>query len=283
MRLRVGTATDVGRVRDLNEDAYASRASQGLFVVCDGMGGAPAGEVASQMAVDTIVAELNGAERDLARSPAPNQPGYRLQTSRLVNAVRRSNACIYNQAQLDRRQAQMGTTVVGAWINGHVASVAHVGDSRAYLWHDDRLEPLTRDHSLVEAQVRAGLIQRETSLESEHQNILIRALGREPDVEVDANEVPVQAGDYLLLCSDGLTRMVPERALSTAILQFRHPQRICDYLIRMANANGGADNITVVVVEVLGGWWQRLGSSFRALGSRFNVRTRNPEPGAGNP
>jgi PPM family protein phosphatase len=263
MRLRVGAATDTGRVRDLNEDAYTSQAEQGLFLVCDGMGGAPAGEVASQMAVDAILAQLN-VERDTPAFPATNQNGYLPQTSRLVEAVRRSNQFIYSQAQQNPRQAEMGTTVVGAWVTQHVASVAHVGDSRAYLCHDDHLEPLTRDHSLVEAQVRAGLLDRATSHLSAQQNILVRVLGREPDVEVDANEVPVQAGDYLLLCSDGLTRMVSERMLEEAILEFQHPQRICDYLIDMANANGGADNITVVVVEVMAGWWGRFSSRLRS-------------------
>lgn len=263
MRLRVGAATDIGRVRHLNEDAYTLRAEQGLFVVCDGMGGAPAGEVASELAVETILAHLDGTRPATIRSTPADEQGYLPQTSRLAEAVRRSNQFIYNQAQQDPRQAQMGTTVVGAWIAQHIASVAHVGDSRAYLWHNNDLQPLTRDHSLVEAQVRAGLLDREQSLQSEHQNILLRVLGREPDVEVDLNEVPVQPGDYLLLCSDGLTRMVSERTLAAAIVRLRHPQRICDYLIDAANRNGGADNITVVVVEVPARWWRRVTSRWR--------------------
>jgi protein phosphatase len=152
----------------------------------------------------------------------------------------------------------MGTTVVGAWIRQQIVSIAHVGDSRAYLWHDHRLEPLTRDHSLGEFQIAAGLIEEVRRLPVEHQNALVRVLGREPDVEVDLREVPVQQGDYVLLCSDGLTRMVPEYMLAKAFHQFREPQRICDFLIDAANSNGGADNITVVVVEVTGGWWRRL-------------------------
>jgi protein phosphatase len=152
----------------------------------------------------------------------------------------------------------MGTTMVGAWITQNIVSVAHVGDSRAYLWHNDRLEPLTRDHSLVEAQIRAGLLDREQGLESEQQNVLVRVLGLEPEVDVELNEVPVQRGDCVLLCSDGLTRMVPDPMLAEAIIQLRHPQRICDYLIDMANRNGGTDNITVVVVEVADSWWRRL-------------------------
>jgi serine/threonine protein phosphatase PrpC len=253
MRLRVGAGTHTGRVRELNEDAYMLRADEGLFVVCDGMGGAPAGEVASQLAVDAILRELG--------EPSPGdrpQPELMPHTNRLADVVRRSNEVIYDQAHKDPRQAGMGTTVVGAWIRQQVVSIAHVGDSRAYLWHGRRLEPLTRDHSLGEAHIAAGLIEEVRRLPVEHQNALVRVLGREPDVEVDLKEVPVQPGDYVLLCSDGLTRMVPEYLLAKAFHQYREPQRICDFLIAAANDYGGADNITVVVVEVRGGWWRRL-------------------------
>ena len=257
MRLNVGAGTHTGLVRSLNEDAYMLRADEGLFVVCDGMGGAPAGEVASQMAVDAILRELRADSPDLSE-PASGEQGYLPHTNRLAEVVRRSNDVIYDQAQKDPRQAGMGTTVVGAWVGQHVVSIAHVGDSRAYLWHGDRLEPLTRDHSLGEAHIAAGLIEELRRLPVEQQNALVRVLGREPYVDVDLKEVPVRPGDYLLLCSDGLTRMVPEYMLAQAFHQFREPQRICDFLIAAANDNGGADNITVVVVEVTGGWWRRL-------------------------
>jgi protein phosphatase len=257
MRLKVGAGTDTGRVRALNEDAYMLRADEGLFVVCDGMGGAPAGEVASQMALDAILHELR--ENEPGRPvQAPDAEGYLPHTNRLAEVVRRSNEVIYDQAQKDPRQAGMGTTVVGAWIRQQIVSVAHVGDSRAYLWHDRRLEPLTRDHSLGEAHIAAGLLEEVRRLPVEQQNVLIRVLGREPDVEVDLKEVPVQPGDYVLLCSDGLTRMVPEYVMAKAFHEFREPQRICDSLIAAANSNGGSDNITVVVVEVTGGWWRRF-------------------------
>ena len=258
MQLRAGAATDTGRVRPINEDAYASRAAQGLFVVCDGMGGAASGEVASRLAVQTIVDRLNGAEPASAGVDPPADGSYRPQTVRLADAVRRSNRSVYDHAQQDARHSGMGTTLVSAWIADDVASVAHVGDSRAYLWRDGELEPLTRDHSLVEAKVRAGLLTPEESLQAEQQNVLLRALGQEPDVEVDLSEVPLRAGDFLLLCSDGLTRMVPEPALAEAISRLRDPQRVCDDLVATANRNGGVDNITVVVIEVRAGWWQRL-------------------------
>jgi protein phosphatase len=257
MRLRVGAGTHTGRVRALNEDAYMLRADEGLFVVCDGMGGAPAGEVASQMALDAIVRELREPAETTA-APAADPRGYLPHTNRLAAVVRRSNEVIYDQAQKDPRQAGMGTTVVGAWIRQQVVSIAHVGDSRAYLWHEERLEPLTRDHSLGEAHIAAGLIEDVRRLPAEQQHALVRVLGREPDVEVELKEVPVQPGDYVLLCSDGLTRMVPEFVLAKAFHQFQEPQRICDVLIAAANSHGGADNVTVVVVEVTGGWWRRL-------------------------
>jgi len=265
MPLRVGAATDIGRVRAHNEDAYASLAEQGLFVVCDGMGGEEAGEVASQMALETIVGELRNGSGELP----PDPDGYRPRTSRLGAAVRRSNESIWDAAQKDARQARMGTTVVGAWVDEDIVSLVHVGDSRAYLWQRGRLEPLTSDHSLVEMQVKAGTLTREAAANHQDQNVLLRALGRDRDVDVELNEVPVQAGDYLLLCSDGLTKMVPEPEMSSTIADVRDPQGICEELIAAANRNGGTDNVTVVIVEVVGGWWGELVNRvMRSLGWR---------------
>jgi protein phosphatase len=255
-------------VRALNEDVYLSRPDQGLFVVCDGMGGAPAGEVASQVAVETILEQLDAAGDETTGETPADGSSYLHRTNRLAQAVRRSNHVIYRQGQNDPRQAEMGTTVVGAWLQHHIASVAHVGDSRAYLFHDNHLEPLTQDHSLVEAEVCAGLLDREQSLQADHQNVLLNVLGGAPEVDVTLSEVPVQPGDYLLLCSDGLTRMVPERTLSQAIEDLRNPQDICDYLVEAANRNGGTDNITVIVVEVVDRWWRRLSSHWNRQSRR---------------
>lgn len=257
MRLQVGAATDTGRVRDLNEDTFRLRTEQGLFVVCDGMGGGPAGEVASEIAASRIVDHFHRWDAS-AEDQNKGANGYLPQTRRLREAVQQSNQFVYVQAQRNPEQADMGTTVVSACVANYIASVAHVGDSRAYLWHHGSLEPLTSDHSVVEAQVRGGIIDRETSLQSLEQNVLVRAVGREPEVEVDLTEVAVQPGDYLLLCSDGLTRMVPDHHLSDTIAQLRDPQRICDHLIAAANDKGGADNVTVVVVHVMLSWWRRM-------------------------
>ena len=246
-------------------------------MVCDGMGGALAGEVASRLAADIIVERLDAGGDDDEDESSDEAGAYLPRTNRLAAAVRRSNQLIYDQGRQDPRCANMGTTVVGAWLEHYIASVAHVGDSRAYLWHDNQLERLTWDHSLVEAQVRAGILERDESLDADEQNVLLRVLGGEPDVDVELNEVPVRPGDYLLLCSDGLTRMVPDETLSDAIGRLRDPQRICDYLIEAANGNGGADNITVVVVEIAENWWRGFFTAGRLRTARWSSTRRRAQ------
>jgi PPM family protein phosphatase len=244
MRLDAAAASDTGRVRALNEDAFACLPEAGLFVVCDGMGGAAAGEVASQLAVESIVDAYahNHGNGD--------GDGYGPSTRRLRAAVEHANGVVYEQAALDDDHAGMGTTVVAVAIDANVASVAHMGDSRAYLLQSGRFEALTRDHSLVEEEVRTGVLDRESSLYAAHQNVLLRALGAEANADVDVSEVSLQPGDYLLLCSDGLTRTVSEAHMQNAIATLSDPQSICDRLVDDANANGGPDNVTVVVVRV---------------------------------
>jgi protein phosphatase len=239
MQLHVGARTDTGRVRELNEDVYLIWPEHGLFLVCDGMGGCPAGEVASEMAARSI-ADYVGAATGEAAVSAPRED-YLPQSQRLRQAVERSNQYIFDCARAEPLRAGMGTTVVGAWISGPLVSVVHVGDSRAYLWHRNHLECLTRDHSLRDP---------------EHKNVLTRVVGRQATVNVELLELAVQPDDYVLLCTDGLTNMVSEAAVSGAIARLREPQRICDYLIDAANQNGGVDNATVVVVEVVGGMWR---------------------------
>jgi len=255
MRLQVGARTDAGRVRVLNEDAYLLHPKQGLFLVCDGMGGCPAGEVASEMAARSILEHVNAYEGHTAD---PANDGYLPHSRRLRTAVEHSNQYIFERAQVEPEHAGMGTTVVGAWINGPLVTIAHVGDSRAYLWHRDRLECLTRDHSFSGAAIR---------------NTLVRALGRQPTVDVDLRELAVQPGDYMLLCSDGLTNAVTETTLCAAISRLREPQRICDYLVSEANQNGGPDNITVIVVHVVGSVWRSLWSNWSRTFRRAPCRS----------
>ena len=259
MRLQVGACTDKGQVRSLNEDFYACRPQLGLFIVCDGMGGEAAGEVASRMATETILRQLDGADPQTAAQVDAVERGFQEATRRLQSAIRLSNQAIHEESKKNVEQSGMGTTVVCAWIRDNLASLAHVGDSRAYLWRQQGFEQLTQDHSLVEEQVRAGLLTREESRRAEDQNVLLRALDGKPELEVDLAEVPLLPGDYLILCSDGLTRMVDDDTLAATITRLRQPQKICDSLVERANRNGGEDNITVVIIQALEeSWWQRL-------------------------
>jgi protein phosphatase len=230
----------------------------GLIVVCDGMGGEAAGEIASQLAVETIVADLG---RDGALTPAfgAGFEGFFPRTRKLGSAVQHANDVIFQDSRSHLERAGMGSTIVSAWIGDNVASLAHVGDSRAYLWRNRRLQQLTCDHSLVERKVQAGLLTRAESLVSTEKNILLRALGREPEVEIELAEVPLITGDCLLLCTDGLTGMVADERMAETISSFATPQEICDRLVALANQNGGQDNITVAMAKLTReNFWRRL-------------------------
>ena len=204
MRLTAGAASDVGKVRKTNEDSYLSEVDRGLFLVCDGMGGAASGEVASRIAVVTIARRLG--EPFNGDDPDEDEKHLLPQTICLGEAVRLANRSIYDQARTHAGQSGMGTTMVGVWLDQDVASLAHVGDSRAYLWRNGQLAPVTSDHSLVEAQVRAGLLDREQSLKSEHQNILLRALGARSDRRGGAG----RSGDGTGRCAAALQRRVDQ-------------------------------------------------------------------------
>lgn len=259
MRLQVGACTDKGQVRSLNEDFYACKPGLGLFIVCDGMGGEAAGEVASRLATETILGQFDGTEPQAAATTDGVECGFQQATRRLESAIRLSNQAIHEHSKKNPERSGMGTTVVCAWIRDNLASLAHVGDSRAYLWRQRGFEQLTQDHSLVEEQVRAGLLTRDESQRAEDQNVLLRALDGEPELEVDLAELPLLPGDYLVLCSDGLTRMVDDDTVADTISRLREPQKICDSLVELANRNGGEDNITVVIIQALEpSWWQRL-------------------------
>ena len=258
MRLIVGSRSDTGKVRKLNEDSVACDPRLGLIVVCDGMGGEAAGEVASQLAVETIVADLR---TDGAFDPelGAGFEGFFPRTRRLGLAVQHANEVIFQNSRSYVERAGMGSTIVGAWIGDNVASLAHVGDSRAYLWRNRELQQLTCDHSLVERKVQAGLMTRAESLLSTERNILLRALGREPSVELELAEVPLIAGDSVLLCTDGLTGMVGDETMAEILGSLATPQEICDRLVALANQNGGQDNITVAVAKLRHeSFWHRL-------------------------
>jgi protein phosphatase len=254
----------VGLVRTNNEDHFAVELPLNLFVLCDGMGGQAAGEVASRMGVETIIEHC----RDHHKSPRENISGeyreeFTPQTNRLASSVRVANEVIYGHAMKDAATAGMGATVVAGQINENILSIAHVGDSRIYLFRGRQLQQLTQDHSLVMEQVRQGLMSVEQAEESELANVILRALGAEPTVQVDVEELWVGAGDQILFCSDGLTRMVSEAQISAVLAQITSPQQAADKLVELANDNGGVDNTTVIIVRLMpspaSGWKKWLG------------------------
>lgn len=265
MRIAVGSRSDVGLVRTNNEDHYAVELPLNLFVLCDGMGGQAAGEVASRMGVETIIAHCRDQHRvSREQTNGEYHDEFTPQTNRLAASVRLANEAIYNHAMKDAATAGMGATVVAGQISGeNILSIAHVGDSRIYLFRGRQLQQLTQDHSLVMEQVRQGLMSVEQAEESELANVILRALGAEPTVQVDVDELWVGAGDQILFCSDGLTRMVSEAQISAVLAQITSPQLAADKLVELANERGGVDNTTVIIVRLMptpvAGWKKWLG------------------------
>jgi serine/threonine protein phosphatase PrpC len=248
VRIVSGGQSDVGQQRANNEDCFRIVQPLNLFVVSDGMGGEAHGEIASAMAVETVVKACMGEETETVAAFAQMQPGWSEQTRRLFNAAHLANKKIYESAEANPQQQGMGATLTAAWINEERLSIVHVGDSRVYLLRSGVLQQLTSDHSLVAEQVRRGILTAAEAEHSELQSVLLRALGTQPDVEVDAEEHTLFPGDILLLCTDGLTRMVAEQKIAATLQSESDPVRAAEKLVALANENGGADNVTVVVV-----------------------------------
>jgi len=254
VRLDMEARTDLGRVRKNNEDNFVAVPELGLYVLSDGMGGEAHGEVASGLAVDAIrdhCAEwMRSPDMPLFGETLPNLPA---RANRLASAVRLANRAIYESAQKHPSQKGMGATVVTIWLDDEQMSVAHVGDSRLYRMRQGQLEQITQDHSLVAEQVRRGILTQQQADSSQMQSVLIRALGIDAEVEVDAEEHPVLPGDTLVLCSDGLNRMVSDPDIGSILNTSLSAKEAVDRLISLANENGGEDNVTVIVVRVGGG------------------------------
>ncbi len=228
-----GSRTDVGCVRDHNEDSLV--VAPPLYAVADGMGGHAAGEVASEIAVHTLA--------DLA----PSLPD----SEQLANAVVSANYAVINAAR-EKGRAGMGTTLTAAILHKQRLVIAQVGDSRAYLLHQGSMQQLTRDHSLMADMIEAGKLTEEEARVHPQRSIITRALGSDPDMQPDIYELNVATGDRLLLCSDGLSSMLEDDAIAHLLARVRDPQRCASMLVNEAIAAGGHDNVTVIVVDVLG-------------------------------
>ncbi|HSR29517.1 MAG TPA: PP2C family serine/threonine-protein phosphatase [Anaerolineae bacterium] len=273
--LSVAGLTDLGRQRELNEDRLYYKVVQssdegptGLFVVADGMGGHLAGEVASHWAVGTLKRELaplfrpqdpSVTRRLDAEALAAVGSGVTIRLGEtdlarlLEHAIERANQVLLGYAHKHPDQAGgMGSTLTLAVVEDDRATVAHVGDSRAYLWHDGRLRPLTEDHSVPGALLKQGQITANEAHEHPHRHVLYRCLGLKAGLQVDITPpVPLHPGDALLLCSDGLWDMVyPTERLAAFLASEASPQAICRRLVDAANDAGGEDNVTVVLVRM---------------------------------
>jgi len=241
--------TDVGRKRNHNEDSYLIDDDIQLYVVADGMGGHAGGGTASRIAVETIDRELRKA-REGKENPFTSQAP--LQDSPLPEvlraAVERACLSIFSAAQEDSRLAGMGTTVIALLVHGDHAFFAHVGDSRAYLLRADLIQQISEDHSLVNEQIKAGMITPEEAKHSRYKNIITRSVGFEEEVQVDVMGLVTEPGDTFILCSDGLANMMEDKELLDITRRMKH-EELPKTFVELANERGGDDNITVIVVQ----------------------------------
>src|ERR1700680_4630773 len=250
--IEAGARTDLGRVRKNNEDCYQIVPALNLYVLSDGMGGEAHGEVASTLAVQTILTHCEQAENSRSTPTfGEPQPDVSERTNRLASAIHLANRKVFEMASANAGHQGMGATIVAALIEGQKLSLAHVGDSRAYLLRAGSLDQLTADHSLVADKVRIGILTPQEADASELQSVLTRAVGTKEDVEVDADEQMLLVGDSLLLCSDGLFRLVTDPEIASTLLTSASAQNAADRLVDLANENGGVDNISVIVLRFL--------------------------------
>ena len=252
MQLVWSARTDSGLRRSSNEDGWCVREDLGLFAVTDGMGGHVAGEVASRLVLEQLehhIEDTHPAQVDaqVTLSPTPDI----LSGPRLDAGLLEANQCLARESARDSKLQGMATTAVAVLIHDTGNAVAHVGDSRAYVYHRGELSRLTADHSWVEDQVRAGLLSTENARNHPHRNIVTRAIAGTEGLSVESSKLSLQAGDRLLLCSDGLTTVVSDSEIEAILTSNLVPGTACDELIDRANEEGGPDNTTAIVVDIL--------------------------------
>ncbi len=248
--------TDCGQARSNNEDAVALAEDVGLAVLADGMGGYNAGEVASQMVCQFITSDLGAWLRDAESDTSDLELRQALEL-----CVDNANRAVFNAANIHPQYAGMGTTLVVALFRGSRLLLGHVGDSRGYRWRDQQLVRLTRDHSLLQEQIDAGLITPQQALYSAHKNLVTRAVGVEDVVQLETHLHTVMPQDWILLCSDGLSDMLDDSHIAEILAAHREINEAAQALIDAANQAGGRDNIAVILVAARGGvdggraWW----------------------------
>lgn len=267
--LEIVASSNPGMVRTNNEDAVLANPVRGFAVLADGMGGYNAGEVASGMATALLGSELDRAF--LEREPSSiDASGKSWAEVTLEAEMARVNGAIYQASQSQPQYAGMGTTLVVAVFHDNKVTVGHIGDSRMYRLRGEDFQQITRDHSLLQEQMDAGLITAEQARHSQNKNLVTRAVGIDPEVAAEIHDHPVVPGDVYLLCSDGLNDMVEDDEIAMTLGALSANLELCAMqLIQMANDNGGRDNVSVILVKVKGdypakrGWWSRLLAWFK--------------------
>jgi serine/threonine protein phosphatase PrpC len=254
LKLDICGQTDIGLVRPNNEDSFHVDEKAGLLVVADGMGGHASGEVASRMAVD-IIRNYFETRKDPQPFIGTYQAEYSEATNRLGAAIRLANMAIHDLSESTPHYHGMGTTVAAVLINDRKISIAHVGDSRVYLIRSQDIEQLTDDHSVAYEQVKKEMISAAEAAVSEMRNVLTRALGVRAHVDVDLGELALMPGDRLVLCSDGLYSMVPDEDILDVMIAAGESSQACRTLVKMANDNGGRDNVTVIAAHIMKKSW----------------------------
>ncbi len=274
----VAGKTDLGCVRTNNEDNFGYDARCGIFVVCDGMGGAAAGEVASKIGVDTMLDYFRrAANGTLPRVSANIFPNVSERARALGAAILKANSEVHMASNAAREHAGMGSTIVAVYLKGNFISIGHVGDSRIYLVRGGAMEQLTNDHSFVMEQVRRGIISLEEAEHAANQNIILRALGSEETVEPDLDDMVGVSGDVLLLATDGLTKLVKDPKMLEIIGKAPSLKAACDNLIAAARERGGDDNITCILVRLVKEPWYRRWFGKAAMPSQDAADSGKPQ------
>lgn len=253
-KLEIVELTDVGMVRDHNEDYLSSDVTNGIAVLADGMGGENAGEVASSMSVHVLMDELSSYAKGGAPLLSAKKPNENLsEESRVVlDAVESANNAVFHVSQTQPQYRGMGTTVVAMMFYDNKMTVAHIGDSRMYRFREDELEQITKDHSFVQELIDKGVYTKEQARASNKKNIVTQALGKAPTLKVAVQELDVLVNDLYLVCSDGLTDLVVDNNIEMILRQFASDLKgMAKQLVEVANASGGNDNISVLLVKVL--------------------------------
>lgn len=242
--MEVGVKTDVGRIRDNNQDAYyvPSKEDKPLYIIADGMGGHKAGEIASRMAIKIISDYFNSLSNQL-------QTDKKIKDL-IENSIDEANKEIYKKSIEDEKFSGMGTTVTLAYIINEKIFIGHVGDSRAYLLREETLSQITEDHSLVEELIRNGSISKEEARHHPQRNIITRAVGTSKVIKTDIIVESKCKDDILLLCTDGLTNMLEDEKIKDSFLENEDIQKACEDLVTLSNDKGGFDNITILAVKI---------------------------------